>query len=1146
MANTVNDVINVIASPDYGIKKIAGTNQEILDILQGTTKSENSIHAIVDDVKTLLQQLVNTEREKKSIEVNSNPSKINQKHIQDILDETKNIRKAIDNLTKAVITKSVKGSNPAIAKLSDKASQKVADAMIKNIEKQNKNGGISSLIEAFNKLKDISLKDIIIGNQKIKFISDIFKNANKNLNISDKKIDKIIKIINSAPEIIISLQKVGRKIDKIIKNNVIEKLNNILVGENSILTLSKALQKNEKLFDKASKTAKSIKELAISLNKTMSKLFLTSLWAKMISDKSIENISSILDKLTTLSIKLTENKKHIKNGAEVAKNATILIGNLLLTSIFLATAAITGLPAILGAKFLDWMVDIIIPITKKLSKNNKQIGKAVGVSIMFVAFTGLMAISSLILSSIAKTGIEAMAGSIFMLGFVALNVITFSLLSKASKLIVKGSIAMALMSLSLIVFGFALGKISDATKNIDWKQVGIIGVLTVELGLCVAALGIPVVSPFILLGSLVIGVMGLSLIAFGSALGKLSDATRNMDLKQVGMIGTLTVELGLCVAALGVPILSGLIVLGSVSLGTMSAALYTFAKSLKIISDIGEVPTKTLHQVLNAMKSVRDFFTNNSIKFKTIVNSIQYRVIMRSFTSGVKNLTQLKKLGSIPTKLVYQTLHAMKSIANYYKENPIESDIIEQSIKYKSMMKPFGSTIGFLNKLNEMGSIPMQLVQQTLSAMKSIANYYTENPIEKKAIKQAKNYKKMMRPFGKTINFLSKLKEMGSIPIQLVHQTLNAMKSIANYYVENPIEKKAIKQAKNYKKMMSPFGKTINFLNKLREMGGIPMQLVHQTLNAMSAIANYYKENPIERKTIKQAKRYKKMLKPFGYTIENISKLKEMGNIPMKFVYQALNAITVITNFYKNIKLSDSIKYKSKSIESIVNNFTHVAEKIQNKLSNLKTIDNTSVTSIVNAFRSIINFLKLDTLNIDQIKNANKNIIILRNLIYTMSRLSNIDKTNLSSIGDTLTNTLNGVSTVDLSTVQAVTNMFNAFNGINKSESILNKFTESVKEFTTTCKNLMDAMNYNTDAINNIDTTGVNGSQTNETKENNIFKINTDSTKQNDGVRIINVDEIAKTIAEKINGTLSVDMPDTQVQLLINGTGGNEWTISRY
>ena len=36
------------------------------------------------------------------------------------------------------------------------------------------------------------------------------------------------------------------------------------------------------------------------------------------------------------------------------------------------------------------------------------------------------------------------------------------------------------------------------------------------------------------------------------------------------------------------------------------------------------------------------------------------------------------------------------------------------------------------------------------------------------------------------------------------------------------------------------------------------------------------------------------------------------------------------------------------------------------------------------------------------------------------------------------------------------------------------------------------------------------------------------------------------TIAEKINGSLSVDVSDAQVQLFINGIGGNEWTISRY
>ena len=56
MANMVNDVMNVIASPDYGIKNIAGTNQEILAILQGTHNSKNNIYNIVNDVKNLLQK----------------------------------------------------------------------------------------------------------------------------------------------------------------------------------------------------------------------------------------------------------------------------------------------------------------------------------------------------------------------------------------------------------------------------------------------------------------------------------------------------------------------------------------------------------------------------------------------------------------------------------------------------------------------------------------------------------------------------------------------------------------------------------------------------------------------------------------------------------------------------------------------------------------------------------------------------------------------------------------------------------------------------------------------------------------------------------------------------------------------------------
>ena len=162
-----------------------------------------------------------------------------------------------------------------------------------------------------------------------------------------------------------------------------------------------------------------------------------------------------------------------------------------------------------------------------------------------------------------------------------------------------------------------------------------------------------------------------------------------------------------------------------------------------------------------------------------------------------------------------------------------------------------------------------------------------------------------------------------------------------------------------------------------------------------------------------------------------------------------------------------------------------------------------------------------------------------------MSNISKINPSNISSIGGALTDALGGVNTIDISQVQAVTDMFNAFNGINKSETIINKFTESVKEFTETCKNLMNAMDHNTDAINNIDAVG-SGSSYTSVIENNIVSSGGTNVNSNDGVRITNVDEIAKTIAEKINGALSVDMPDAQIQLLINGTSGNEWTITRY
>ena len=1264
MANTVNDVMNVIASPDYGIKNIAGTNQEILAILSGTHNSKNNIYSIVDDVKNLLQKLVHVSTEKKSIEVGNKSSKINPKNIQNILDETKNIRKSIDNLAKSILKQSVKGSNPAVAKLSDKASQKVADAMVKDMEKQNKNGGMTALVDAFTKLKNISIKDIIFGKKKLKTITKIFKNAEKDLKIKEKDLNSIIKLVNAAPEMIKSLSKINRKVNKIIKNDTITKLGDILVGKNSILTISESLKKNEKLFTKAAKISNDIKELISSLKKTLRNLFFASLWSKVASF-GIESIDSTVDKILTLSKKLSKNKKDIKTGTKNARKITVLIGNLLVTSIFLTAAVVTGLPALLGALFLKLMVNNVISIAKKLSKNKKHIGKAILSAIGITAFTGLMTITSLLLTTIAKTGLNAMLGSVLMLGIVVINVITFKILSKTLKTIAIGAIGMLIMSLSLMVFSSTVKKITDATKGVTFKQVAVIAAMTLVLAGSVMLLGIPALFPFILLGSISMGIMGFALRPFAKSLSIIAEATKKLKMKHVLLVAGAMTTLALTISGLSLLLIP--VILGNITLKAINKTFGSFVRTLKIINDMGNIPKKKVKDVLSAMSSVKSFFKGAFGLFgtwKIVRNARIYAALMGPFATAVRALSVLSKMPEIPLKKLWQAMGAMSSIRSFFRWNKVTWKTLSNSYRYGRMMVPFVSAVRNLSKLKNLGGVPIKFVHQALNAISQIGGFFRWNKLHRKAIWNARRYRSVMSPFGSIVNKLKKLKEMGGVPIKFVHQALNAINEIGGFFRWNKLHRKAIWNARRYRSVMSPFESIINRLGKLKQMGGIPRKLVNQALNAMNEIANYYTYNPISRRTIKASWRYFRMLYPFGYTIKQLSKLKEMGSLPRKLVNQTLEAIgsiadfyqsrqlgfwdgikarisasmitgivksfgravnalkklkelrniptssvnTVlntidgISNYYRNVKYSDDIEGKSEFTKYIVDKFIIMAKEIQGSFAQVKEINQNAVLSIASACHYIISyytytkffltrrkvrrmneavrrfaytsqylknvdfkignfvgvklavksmkyimrFLKRNTLNAFQRRKAYKSMSILSYMSSALSGFTNINPSNISSIGDAISNTLTGVNSVDLSQVQAVTNMFNAFNEINKSENIINKFAESVKEFTETCKNLMDAMNYNTDAINNMDSNN-NNQPINTIVGNNIIESNIDSNNnQVGGIRIANVDEIAKTIAEKINGSLSVDIPDTQVQLLINGTGGNEWTISRY
>jgi hypothetical protein len=364
------------------------------------------------------------------------------------------------------------------------------------------------------------------------------------------------------------------------------------------------------------------------------------------------------------------------------------------------------------------------------------------------------------------------------------------------------------------------------------------------------------------------------------------------------------------------------------------------------------------------------------------------------------------------------------------------------------------------------------------------------------------------------------------------------------------------------------FGKNIKLKSLLTEY--VVNQFTTMAMNIQDTLANI---KPVDDKAIKSivlACIYITNYYRFTKFLVSKGKINRMNNAVRSFVDNAQYLKDIDFNLKKYISVVIAVKSMKRIVRFLKHNTLNPLKWIlaKNTLLTLKDfVDNAqylnelnfslrtymNVVVAVKSMKHILRFLKRGSLNPLQRLRAKKNLSLLNAVSTVMTNLSNINTSSMSSIGGALSDALSGVNTVDMGQVIAVTNMFNAFNKISKSENIINKFTESVKEFTETCKELMDAMGNNTDAINNIDMSGnrKSGSFFDNVKEraSDFFggESNDNSVNiQSNGMRITNVDEVAKAIAEKINGALSVDVADTQIQLLINGTGGNEWTITKY
>ena len=172
---------------------------------------------------------------------------------------------------------------------------------------------------------------------------------------------------------------------------------------------------------------------------------------------------------------------------------------------------------------------------------------------------------------------------IMLLSILLLGVI-FSAAGLAIGLILPGAIAMAAMGAALVLIGFGLMATYNAVEDVDWKEFGIMLLSILLLGVIFSAIGIA--SPLIIIGSAAVITMGVSLILFGLGLMVALNATKETTIEDVGIMMALIGGLAIAYALVGV--LSENIIIGSVAVIAMGVSLIIFALGLKNIVKVSK------------------------------------------------------------------------------------------------------------------------------------------------------------------------------------------------------------------------------------------------------------------------------------------------------------------------------------------------------------------------------------------------------------------------------------------------------------------------------------------------------------------------------------------------------------------------------
>ena len=1021
-----------------------------------------------------------------------------------IADQTLQIQKLLDGnkekrLVKSDITKIIKSATNGLEKRLDRildslsliaknqggnvkwgSTKKTKDSIEQfkaslSDKKKMKESRIGKLVSMLTELKAISFKDLLLFKPKMKLLEKL-----------NPQINSFAKSLNEQ-----NIAKVSGFLDKSPK-----------MIENLKLTL---------------KLAKRIKEKDLERFYNVLGIRAKSKKPKRKSLLGLINVFAELDKQN-----LDNARKNAHTIFGIIKDICLGIGVLVLFSPVIIVAGLLSKP-------LEWAIfgsgkkgdGGIMGIFKKLAKRKKDIKEAnksiLWMSLGFVTLgVGLGALFSLT-KHIKLLSILRVAATTLILGGVTVH------LGKVKDNIKQGSEAMLWMSLGIAGLGLGLGVLFSLTKNVEWEQMAMIGVSMVFLGGATVALGVLNKSGLIMEGVIAMAVMGASLIPFGISMRLIMGSVRGLKWEQFGVFATATLTLGGMVIGLGAMMASvvGAIAwgLGLTAIASLGAALIPFGIGLRQIS-------KGAKEIdINSIKKLSEVT-------KLLFNTLGDAVGKKKRKNAVKNANSLLKIAKPINKLG-------KALKNF---NDVAPDSIEKAMKS-------------IEKISEF--------------------FFGENGISKystnffKRIKSKAEANTISKISGCMHNLAYGLKTFNDVAPDSIEKAMSAIEKIAFYFFSPDSKLNTMNtgwaKRRKAKKTADAIGVIADCVYKLatglKNFNDVAPSAINSAQDAIEKIAFYFfsPDSKLNKMNTGWAKRRKakKTADAIGVIADSMYKvsqaLKDFQEVGGKVIDRMIESIDKIVKcFFKDmggVKSTWVAWMLGNSMEYVADAIKYFDEETKN-VDTKKMKDNIEAIGVVSSevfgkwkseyadsAKDIYSSMKLLTKSFDDVgRNYRKNLNTTRKLFKQMSNPSFV------AAGNTLRSTatfVRAVNTVDIEKASSLTDMFKSFASLGKTSNIFSSFDKRVKQFTDACIKLVNAINGNTDAINNSEEEVVVKDASGEEK----------TVKRKDAelmpkqMMILNVDDLAMAIADQLN-SLNVDC-DANINLQINNESGNEWRISR-